>query len=172
MMRNIIAGAFVFFLIAGASNVCAADAIDAVDQIVADSTSTPKRTIEDLYRGDRYRDPFAKLSLGESSVAREEKEFSLETFSIHALKLKGILKEKGATYAILVEEESGMGFMLRKRRLYTYKNEVIPGVSGRINVVQKSVTLLTDEKDVQTLRLGEEEEDEEEGEDEDQKDEE
>ena len=39
------------------------------------------------------------------------------------------------------------------------KNEKIPGVSGRINVAQKSVTLITDEKDVQTLRLGEDEED-------------
>lgn len=134
-----------------------ARAADAVDQLVSESTGTPKRTAADLYRGDRYRDPFAVLSPGRSAAVREAKEFSLETFSIHALKLKGIMREKAATYAILVDRDSGMGFLLRGNRLFTYKNEMIPGVSGRINAAQKSVTLVTAEKDVQTLRLGEEE---------------
>ncbi len=160
MMKNFIATLAVSILISCAFSAHAADAVDRVDQLVAESTGAVRMTISDLYRGDRYRDPFVVLQPGEVAVTSEQREFSFETFSIHALKLKGIMKEKKETYAILVDEELRMSFMLRKGKVLTFKNEAIPGVSGRINAAQKSVTLLTEEKDVQTLRLGEDEEEE------------
>ncbi|OIO05303.1 MAG: hypothetical protein AUJ52_13920 [Elusimicrobia bacterium CG1_02_63_36] len=134
-----------------------AGAEDDVAALVSESTSTPKLTIDDLYKGGRFRDPFRKVTAGETNVSREDKEFSMETFSIHSLKLKGVMREKGGAYAILIDEETATGFILKQKRLYTYKNEKIPGVTGKINIEQKTVTLITDDKDVQTLRLGEEE---------------
>lgn len=143
-----------------------ARAEDDVSVMVSESTNTPKLTVDDLYKGDRFRDPFKKVNPGETVSSREDKEFSLETFSIHSLKLKGVMKEKDGAYAVLIDGETATGFILKNRRLYTYKNEKIPGVSGKINIEQKSVTLITDEKDVQTLRLGESEEEAEGGADE------
>ncbi|PCI40784.1 MAG: hypothetical protein COB53_00385 [Elusimicrobia bacterium] len=153
-MKKII---FIVSILCLGTGVQAEDVVNSIDELVAESSATSKMTVKELYKGDRYRDPFAELSAGETVSTREEKEFSIETFSIHSLKLKGLMKEKAGNYAIIIDEDTDMGFMLRKSRLFTYQNEKIPGVRGRINMAQQTVTLITDEKDVQVLTLGEEE---------------
>ncbi|MFH1724672.1 MAG: hypothetical protein ABII00_08620 [Elusimicrobiota bacterium] len=114
--------------------------------------------VEDLYGGLKLRDPFRDLTkAGGGMVAIvAAKEFDPEEFSIHAVDLKGVMKDRSGTYAVLVDGETGMGFILREGKLFDYKNNRIPKVTGRINVPQKTVILMTPDKDVQTLRLGEE----------------
>ncbi len=123
-----------------------------------DASTAPvrPRTIEDIYQGGRYRDPFIPLT-GASAMTTVSKEFVLEDFSIHELQLKGIMRDGAGAYALLIDQTTRAGFILRDGRLYDYKNKRIPGVTGRIDLPQKSVVLVTVDKDVQTLRLGEDE---------------
>ena len=51
--------------------------------------------------------------------------------------------------------------MLRAGKFYNDRNKLVPGISGRIRLKQKTVELVTAEKDVQVFRLGEEEKDKE-----------
>ena len=59
----------------------------------------------------------------------------------------------------LFASESGGTYMLRAGRLYNDRNKPIPGITGRIKLKQKTVELITAEKDVQVFRLGEDEKD-------------
>ncbi|MEK9145958.1 MAG: hypothetical protein AAB339_10140, partial [Elusimicrobiota bacterium] len=79
-----------------------------------------------------------------------------QEFSIHLLNLKGILKDRRGSYAILTDTLGG-SFLLKDGKLFDYKNKPLPGVTGAIQPKQKSVTLMTPDKDVQVLRIGEEE---------------
>jgi Tfp pilus assembly protein PilP len=128
---------------------------------VAESTEAVKpRTVEDIYQGAKYRDPFTKVSAKAGGVsAAAVAEWDPADFSIHELDLKGIMRDKTGSFAILTDRLAGVGFVLRGGKLYDFKNNRIEGVTGKINVAQKTVYLITAEKDVQTLRLGEEEED-------------
>ena len=45
--------------------------------------------------------------------------------------------------------------MLRANRLYNERNKLVPGITGRINLKQKRVELMTADKDVQTYLIGE-----------------
>ncbi|MBI5245520.1 MAG: hypothetical protein HY922_17800 [Elusimicrobia bacterium] len=141
------------------------------------STSAERQvTVSDLYNGAKYRDPFAAVT-GESPAAAqietlrasaakgEEVEDGGEedepAFSIHSLNLKGVMKDPRGAAAILVHVKTGEGFVLRNGRLYDYKNKRVEGVAGSIQLKQKpavsSVTLMTPDKDVQILILGEDE---------------
>lgn len=114
------------------------------------------QTVGSLYTGDRGRDPFLPATTGGRSGARNDKE-ELEgppTADIHALTLRGILKDAKADFAIFAAE-SGETFMLRGGRLYNDRNKPIAGVTGRINLKQKRVELMTADKDVQTYVIGE-----------------
>lgn len=123
------------------------------------STTTRPPALEDIYWGDKFRDPFSKATVASGGSGKAAKvEYSPEDFSIHELELKGVLKDKTGDFAILVDPRSGMGFMLRGGKLYDAKNALVRGVTGRISVAQKSITLITADKDVQILRLGETEE--------------
>ena len=68
------------------------------------------------------------------------------------------MRDKRGAYAILTDIPSSQSLVLRKGRIYTFRNKRVSGVSGRINFAQKTVVLLTADKDVQTLRLGGDEE--------------
>ena len=123
------------------------------------STMTLKASVpEDIYGGAKYRDPLKKVSASAARASVAKVKFTMEDFSIHEVDLTGIMKDRKGAYAVLVDVPSGTGLILRKGRIYTFKKKRIPGVTGRINVAQKTVILLTADKDVQTLRLGGDEE--------------
>ena len=94
-------------------------------------------------------------------MTAEAKEFTLEDFSIQNLELRGIMKDRQGSFAVLLDIDSRTGFILRNGKLYDYKKKHIPGVKGQISLPQKSVTLTTEDKDTRTFRLGEENEAEE-----------
>ncbi|TPW21033.1 MAG: hypothetical protein FD126_1095 [Elusimicrobia bacterium] len=127
---------------------------------VAESTGGVKILgVDDVYGGTKLRDPFMKLSGGgvvaAAAVAAPPKEFDPEEFSIHQLELKGIMRDKAGMMALLSDMNTHFTFILRGGRLYDMRKKAVPGVTGVIQLVQKTVTLTTADKDVQTLRLGE-----------------
>ncbi|MFC1679864.1 hypothetical protein ACFL2T_06610 [Elusimicrobiota bacterium] len=143
---------------------------------VSESSGT---TVEDLYGGLKYRDPFTALTGGGGSlaggggaVAAPTEEFDLEEdFNIHKLQLKGIMEDRKGTFALFVDPEFRMGFILRKGpkgkfRLEDYRRNPVPGVRGSINVTQKSVVLTMPDGDSQPFNIGEDDEDDEDDEDE------
>lgn len=140
----------------------------AQEAAVAESTKTVKpRTVDDIYKGSKYRVPFIEISVqsgGGAAIQTALKEWDPEDFSIHELDLKGIMKDKSGAFAILTDRLAGVGFVLRGTKLFDFKNNRIEGVRGKINVAQKTVYLITPDKDVQTLQLGGDEEEEDEDE--------
>jgi len=129
--------------------------------VVAASTSAARTlTVNDLYGGAKYRDPFASVMAGAAAPRPQQAPEGAEAeyqFSIHSLNLKGIMQDRRGGSAILVDPKSGQGYLLRGGRLFDYKGHRVPDVRGVIHAKQKSVVLMTPEKDVQTLFLGEEE---------------
>lgn len=150
-MRNHLIIFGLFFLLS--SPVSAEDSVDT-------STAIAKlKTVEDIYPGARYRDPFTETSAKSGGISGSAvAEWDPEDFSIHELELKGIMRDKSGSFAVLKDRVVGMGFVLRQGRLYDLKNKPVPDVTGKINLAQKTVYLITSEKDVQTLRLGEDKE--------------
>ncbi len=133
----------------------------AEEAAVAESSETVKpRTVNDIYTGASYRNPFDEVAIKRGGVSMSAAaNWDPEDFSIHELDLKGIMRDRTGTFAILTDRLVGVGFLLRGGKLYDYRNNTIPDVTGKINVAQKTVYLITSEKDVQTLHLGEDEED-------------
>lgn len=115
------------------------------------------QTVGSLYTGDRVRDPFMPATSGGSGRAAKREDGEPEappTADIHALTLRGILKDNRADYAIFAAE-TGETFMLRAGRLYNERNKPVQGITGRINLKQKLVELFTPEKDRQPFIIGE-----------------
>jgi hypothetical protein len=131
---------------------------------VAASTSAAKvsastATVGSIYTGDRSRDPFLPAAMGGSSVRRntdEAKSDGPELVDIHGMALRGIMKDSKVDYALFTAETGGT-YLLRGGKLYNEKNKVVPGITGAIRLKQKTVELVTADKDVQVFRLGEEE---------------
>jgi hypothetical protein len=122
-------------------------------RVEANVSTSP--TVASIYTADHLRDPFARWGASRGPA----RPFSIEDFSIHKLFLRGIMRDSGADFALLVDNEAGVGFLLRKGRLYDPKKKAVPGVAGTINFKNKVVTLTAPEGDVQVFRLGEEEKD-------------
>lgn len=121
---------------------------------VKTSTATAP-TVSGIYTADRLRDPFQRATSGGGGAAAG-KAFAPEDFNIHNLSLRGVMKDAAADYALLVDSNFGVSFVLRKGKLYDEKGKVVPGVTGSLNIKQKTASLMTREKDVQVFRLGEE----------------
>lgn len=121
-------------------------------------TSTSSVSVSSIYTVEKLRDPFIKGGGSVGVSVAGPKEFSLADLSIHSLSLKGLMKDAGTDYALLVDKEFGVSFVLRKGRLYDIRNKPVPGISGTIDIKAKQVNVMTADKDVQVLRLGEEEE--------------
>ena len=119
---------------------------------VKTSTTAPVQTVGTIYTVDKMRDPFLKMSGGALSF----KPMMPEDFNIHNLSLRGLMKDSGSDYALFSDVNFGASFILRKGRLYDGKGKLVPGVSGSLNVRQKTADLMTRENDVQVFRLGEE----------------
>ncbi|MBI3551208.1 MAG: hypothetical protein HY077_01715 [Elusimicrobia bacterium] len=109
-------------------------------------------SVETIYTVDKLRDPFLKSALGGVS----SKPFSPDDFSIHNLALRGVMKDQAADYALFTDNSFGVTFILRRGKLYDGKGKPVPGVTGSMNLKQKTAHLMTQESDVQTFRLGEE----------------
>ena len=118
-----------------------------------DLSTTPM--VAGIYTAERLRDPFARWGASRGPA----RSFSLEDFSIHKLFLRGIMRDSGTDFVLFADNEAGVGFLLRKGRLYDPKKKDVPGVAGTINFKNKVVTLTAPEGDVQVFRLGEEEKD-------------
>ncbi len=131
---------------------------------VAASTSTAlplgvsTQTVSTIYTGDRSRDPFMPAAMGAKSARRvtdENKPEGPEVVDIHGMQLKGILKDTKIDFA-LFSAEAGGSYILRGGKLYNERNKQVPGITGNIKIKQKTVELITADKDVQVFRLGEE----------------
>lgn len=128
---------------------------------VVSSTTAPAPA--DLYKAER--DPFMEFqsaSPGSAAIIAAGQE--PEPFNIHALTLKGIMRDKSGDSAILVQPNAGATYLLKKGKLYDAdklydpKTKPIAGVTGVVKYKQKTVHIMTSDKDVQTLILGEQQE--------------
>lgn len=144
----------ILFLLGTASR---AQAVGAAVPAKVDA-STPTISVSSIYTVEKLRDPFIKSGGGASLAVAGPKEFSIEDFNIHNLSLKGLMKDAGMDYALLVDREFGLSYVLRKGKLYDIRNKPLPGISGTIDIKAKQVNVITVDKDVQVLRLGEDEE--------------
>jgi len=120
------------------------------------------QTVSSIYTGDRVRDPFLAAAMGGGRTRRSEdaKEDGPEVVDIHAMSLRGIMQDSKVDYALFTAEAGGT-YLLRGGRLYNERNKVVPGITGAIKLKQKTVELVTPDKDVQVFRLGEDEADKE-----------
>ncbi len=116
------------------------------------------QTVSSIYTGDRVRDPFLPSAMGATSSRRsgDAKSEGPEVVDIHGMMLRGIMKDQKADYA-LFSAETGGTYLLRAGRLYNERNKPVPGITGSIKLKQKTVELVTPDKDVQVFRLGEDE---------------
>jgi hypothetical protein len=121
--------------------------------------STSSNTVGSIYTVERLRDPFMRGGAAPVAKISSSSENEAQDFSIHALGLRGILKDPQAEYAVL-SNGVGSAYILRKGKLFDHKGKAVPGVSGTINVKTKTVNLITSDKDVQVYRLGEKDDEE------------
>src|SRR3989338_3810074 len=117
------------------------------------STATPSAP-GSIYDADKLRDPFMKTAGG--GRGETVKTFTMTDFNIHNLSLRAIMKDSATAYALFTDNSFGASFILRKDKLYFDKKKPLPGVTGYINVKQKTAHLMSPDGDVQTYRLGEE----------------
>ena len=109
-------------------------------------------TVSTLYTGDKVRDPFMPSTVGGSARPRDKNApFAVD---IHALELRGIMKDGQTDFAVF-STDTGTTLILRGRKLYDDRNKPIPGISGSINIKQKRAELITADKDRQPFQLGE-----------------
>ena len=120
------------------------------------------QTVSSIYTGDRVRDPFLPAAMGGTSTRRvtDAKTGGPEVVDIHGMTLRGIMKDSKIDYA-LFSSEGGGTYLLRGGKLYNERNKPVPGISGAIKLKQKTVELITPDRDVQVFRLGEDEKDKE-----------
>ncbi len=120
----------------------------------AEASTAPAPGASSIYTAERLRDPFQRVTASGGGIAGRT--FAPEDFNIHNMTLRGIMRDAGSDYALLTDNTFSVSFMLRKGRLHDSKGKPVPGVSGSINIRQKTVHLMTQDKDVQVFRLGEE----------------
>ena len=109
-------------------------------------------TVSTLYTGDRVRDPFLSPSVGGPSRPRDRD--TPLAVDIHALELRGIMKDAKSDFAIFTMD-TGATLILRGSRLYDDRNKRVPGITGSIKIKQKRAELVTADKDVQIYSFGE-----------------
>ncbi len=116
------------------------------------------QTVSSLYTGDRVRDPFLPAAMGATRSRRAEdtKAAGPGIVDIHGMILRGIMKDAKIDYALFASEDGG-SYLLRGGKLYNERNKPVPGITGVIKLKQKTVQLITSDKDVQVFRLGEDE---------------
>jgi len=128
----------------------------AVSTGAAQTVGVTTQTVSTVYTGDRVRDPFLPAAMGASTARRSDdaKTEGPEVVDIHGMTLRGIMKDRRIDYALFTAETGGT-YLLRGGKLYNERNKVVPGIRGVIKLKQKTVELITPDKDVQVFRLGE-----------------
>ena len=128
----------------------------AVSTVAAQTVAVTTQTVSTVYTGDRVRDPFLPAAMGASTARRSDdaKTDGPEVVDIHGMTLRGIMKDQLIDYALFTAETGGT-YLLRGGKLYNERNKVVPGIRGVIKLKQKTVELITPDKDVQVFRLGE-----------------
>ncbi|MBI4249312.1 MAG: hypothetical protein HY611_07400 [Elusimicrobia bacterium] len=127
------------------------------------AVSTAPLKIGDIYKADKMRDPFAPLvgagegaagtgAVGISAAPTPTPEAAAEGFNIHNLILKGILQGSGGKYALFLDPNLGVSYMLKSSKLYDWKSNPVKGILGKIE--GKTVLLMTPDKDIQWFKLG------------------
>lgn len=140
-----------------ASSALAAGAPAPVTPAPPPALAQSTQTVGSLYTGDRVRDPFLPASSSGARAARKEEGGQPEaspSVDIHALTLRGMMKDSAADYALFAAE-TGEVFMLRAGRLFNDRNKPVQGITGRIRLKQKMVELFTPERDRQPFIIGE-----------------
>lgn len=151
--------AFVLLLAtAGSAAAGPAPSPVATSTAAASSPSVSTQTVSTIYTGDRVRDPFLPAAMGSGSARRRDDAAAEgpEVVDIHAMTLRGIMKDARIDYALFTSE-TGSSYLLRGGRLYNERQKAVPGIRGVIKIKQKTVELITTDKDVQVFRLGEDE---------------
>jgi hypothetical protein len=120
----------------------------------ADALGLSTYTVSTLYTGDKVRDPFLPPSVGGGGSARARDKNASLAVDIHALELRGIMKDANVDFAIF-STDTGASLILRGRSLYDAHNKRVPGITGRVRLKQKRAELVTADKDVQIYSLGE-----------------
>ena len=110
-------------------------------------------TVSTLYTGDRVRDPFMPPSVGGGPARPRDKNAPI-VIDIHALELRGIMRDAKSDFAIF-STDTGSRLILRGNRLYDERNKPVPGITGSINIKQKRAELITSDRDRQPFQLGE-----------------
>lgn len=139
----------------------AAPAAASASTSTASAFGVSTQTVSSIYTGDRSRDPFMPAAMGAKSARRvtdENKPEGPEVVDIHGMQLKGILKDTKIDFA-LFSSEAGGTYLLRGGKLFNERNKQVPGITGNIKIKQKTVELITADKDVQVFRLGEDDKD-------------
>lgn len=126
----------------------------AVAASTAAAAGASTATVSSIYTGDRYRDPFLPPSSGGGPVLKRETSGVRPAVDIHALQLRGIMKDAKNDFA-LFSSDDGSTLVLRAGRLYDDRGKPVPGITGRIQIRQKRAQLVTADKDVQIYSLGE-----------------
>ena len=103
------------------------------------AVSTAPLKIADIYKADKMRDPFAPLvgaagtgAVGISAAPTPTPEAAAEGFNIHNLILKGILQGSGGKYALFLDPNLGVSYMLKSSKLYDWKSNPVKGILGKI----------------------------------------
>lgn len=145
-----------------AGTATAPAAVTASTATAATPATVSTQTVSTIYTGDRVRDPFLPAAMGSGSARRRDdsKNDGPEVVDIHAMTLRGIMKDARIDYALFTSE-TGATYLLRGGRLYNERHKPVPGIRGAIKIKQKTVELITTDKDVQVFRLGEDEKDKE-----------
>lgn len=123
-------------------------------EVKKSSASAPSGS---YFGAEKMRNPFLKATAGGAALKSDVP----EEFSIHNLTLRGMLKDSFVDYAVFTDEIGGT-FLFRKGKLYDNKRNEVQGVSGNMDIKQKTVNLITQDKDVQVYRLGQKDEEDEE----------
>lgn len=133
-------------------------AVAASTPTAASPAAVSTQTVATIYTGDRVRDPFLPAAMGATTARRRDdaQDDGPEVVDIHAMTLRGIMKDETIDYALFTSE-TGASYLLRGGRLYNERQKVVPGIRGVIKIKQKTVELITPDKDVQVFRLGEDE---------------
>ncbi|MDP3542088.1 MAG: hypothetical protein Q8T11_06410 [Elusimicrobiota bacterium] len=149
-------------LLAAAGSAFAGTATSSAAVTASAAVGVTTQTVSTIYTGDRVRDPFLPAAMGGGSARRRDdaKTEGPEVVDIHAMSLRGIMKDDKIDYALFTSE-TGSSYLLRGGRLYDERQKPVPGIRGAIKIKQKTVELITPDKDVQVFRLGEDEKDKE-----------
>jgi len=101
-----------------------------------------------VYRGDRFRDPFAPLS-GEGTYSAVLLSEEVAVPNLGSLVLKGIFEDSKIKMALI--SGGGINYILKGTRLYDSRQRLVRGISGIIR--KDDVLMIAPDKTTKELKL-------------------